>query len=107
MRVTWNVHSVLLSYPYLGYCFWKSINNNTQSMGETGQDTFFPSFSSPFSPSFAITVFEDLEFLLDVQASMFLLLALPSLLSAVHTMFRVTKEIFRRVFQRSALRVDS
>ncbi|RMC19558.1 hypothetical protein DUI87_03116 [Hirundo rustica rustica] len=53
------------------------------------------------------TAFENLEFPLDVKESMFLLLSLPGLLSVVHTMFRVEKEIFRKVIQRSAPRETS
>lgn len=53
------------------------------------------------------TAFESFEFPLYVKESLFLLLSLPGLLSAVHTMFRVTKEIFRKVILRSPPGVDS
>ncbi|KAF4794900.1 hypothetical protein TURU_097774 [Turdus rufiventris] len=53
------------------------------------------------------TVFENFEFPLDVMESLFLLLSLPGLLTAVHNMFRVRTEIFGEVIQRSAPRVNS
>lgn len=63
-------------------------------MGGTEKDDS-PQLFIPFSSFRPVkTAFEDFEFPLDVKESMCLLLGLPDLLSAVHTMFRVTKEIF-------------
>lgn len=102
MGVIWDEYSVLLSCPGFGYYLWEFINNSTQPVVGTGEDDFpqpFTSFSS-FRPG-TIT-FEDFEFPLGVKESMFLLLSLPGLLSAVHTMFRVRTGISREVVLRPA-----
>lgn len=80
---------------------------NTQSLGGKGE-YYFPQLFTPFFSLRPVTTpIEDFSFPLDIKESMFLLLGLPGLLSAVHTMFRVTEEIFREAFQRSALRTSS
>lgn len=106
MRAIRDVSSVLLSCHGLGYYLWKFINNHTWSVGETGKDDFPQLFtlSSSFSP--VTSAFENFQFPLDIKESLFLLLSLPGLLSAVYTTFRIKKELSREVIQRSAIRVD-
>lgn len=67
MRVIWDVHSVLLSYPYFGHYLLTSVNNHTQSMERIGEDDF-PQFFLPFFSFRPVTAaFENSEFPLDVK----------------------------------------
>lgn len=106
VRVIWDVFSRLLSCPCLR-CYPCVSINCAQPVGETEEDDF-PQSLIPFSPLRpGTTTSENFEFPLGVKESMFLLLCLPGLLSVVHTMFKMTKEIFRKAIQRSSLREDS
>lgn len=94
IRVIWDVYSVLISYPYLRFCFKSPLAIIPSLWGRTGKD-YFPCLFTLFSSFRPVkTAFEDFEFPLDVKECMCFLLGLPGLLSAVHNTFRITKEIF-------------
>lgn len=98
VRVIWDVCPMLLFYPYLRHYFWESINNHAQTVGE--QEWMI---SLSFHPLFLLQIAcEKLFFPLVVKECMFLL-CLVCLLGVIYTMFRVKKDISRRVIQRSAL----
>jgi len=53
------LHAALRSFPYLGYYVLEFVNNQTQSVGKTGGDTFPHSFAPPLSLRLVLTAFEN------------------------------------------------
>jgi len=50
MKLGLCLHAALRSFPYLGSCVLEFVNNQTQSVGKDGGDTF-PHSLAPLSPS--------------------------------------------------------
>ena len=51
MKLGLYLYAALSSFPYLGSYVLEFVNNQTQSVGKTGGDTFPHSFAPPLSPS--------------------------------------------------------
>jgi len=103
MKLGLYLHAVLRSFPYLGSYVLGFVNNQTQSVGKTGGDTFRHSFAPPLSFRPVLTAFENFEYPWDAQASGFLLLCL---LNGLQVLFRV-KQAVKNILQRRAPETDS
>jgi len=102
MKLGLYLHVALRSFPYLGSYVLEFINNQTQSVGKTGGDTFPHSFTPPLSFRLFLMAFENFEYLWDAQAST-LLLFCP--LNGLQVLFRV-KQVVKNIVQRPALGLD-
>ena len=105
------LYSALPFSPYLGSYLAETVNNDavylfsseSQSMGET------PSFTFPSSSRLMRVVFENFEnfeYLWNVETNMVLLLGTSLFRNAVQVLLRV-KELFKRITQRSAPKLQS
>jgi len=103
MKLGLYLHAALWSFPYLESYVLEFVNNQTQSVGKTGGDTFPHSFAPPLSFRLVLTAFEDFEYSWDVQASGFLLLCL---LNGLQVLFRA-KQVVKNIVQRPAPALES
>jgi len=103
MKLGLYLHAALWSFPYLGSYVLGFVNNQTQSVGKTGGDTFSHSFAHPLSFRLVLRAFENFEYLWDAQASGFLLLCF---LNGLQVLFRV-KQVVKNIMQRPAPGLDS
>lgn len=76
VNIIHNIHSVLFVCPSLGCYIWVLLNNHTQSLGVRVENGVF----QPFRPDTA--VLENIEFFLDVQDGIILLVLLCFLCTA-------------------------
>lgn len=96
----------VLSTSNMIYYLRETINNHSQPMGGTGDGYFHNPFISDFFKPL-IAAFEDSGLPLNTEESRLLLLCVLCLLTLVYItfglciIFRVTKEFFGKVFQRS------
>jgi len=103
MKLGLYLHAALRSFPYLGSYVLEFVNNQTQSVGKTEEDTFPHSFAPPLSFRLVLTAFENFEYPWDAQASTLLLLCL---LNGFQILSRV-KQVVNNIVQRPALGLDS
>jgi len=103
MKLGWYLHAALRSFPYLGSYVLEFVNNETQSVGKTGVDTFPHSFAPPLSFRLILKAFENFEYPWDAQASTLLLFCL---LNGFWVLFRV-KQVVKNIVQRPAPGLDS
>jgi len=103
MKLGLYLHAALQSCPYLGYYVLEFVNNQTQSVGKTGGDTFSHSVTPPLSLRLVLTAFENFQYLWDVQGSTLLLLCL---LNGFWVFFRV-KQVVKNIVQRPAPGLES
>ncbi|XP_074878635.1 uncharacterized protein LOC142028689 [Buteo buteo] len=108
----WFLHSAL-SPLYCGSHLWETINNYTIYLSSLENQSMdgVPFFPSPFSFSPVTMVFENFEkfeYSWDVGTSMVLalLLGISMLLNVVQLLFKV-KQLFKKITQRSAPRLDN
>jgi len=97
------LHAALRSFSYLGSYVLEFVNNQTQSVGKTGGDTFPHSFTPLLSLRLVLTAFENFEYPWDAQASTLLLFCL---LNGFWVLFRV-KQVVKNIVQRPAPGQDS
>jgi len=95
--------AALRSFPYLGSYVLEFVNNQTQSVGKTGGDTFPHSFAPSLSFRLVLKAFENFEYPWGAQASRFLLLCL---LNGLQVLFRA-KQVVKNILQRPAPGPDS
>jgi len=93
----------LRSFLYLGSYALEFVNNETQSVGKTGGDTFPHSFAPPLSFRLVQMAFENFQYPWDAQARTLLLFCL---LNGLQVLFRV-KQVVKNIVQRSAPGPDS
>jgi len=62
MKLGLYLHAALRSFPYLGSYVLEFVNNQTQSVGKTGGDTFPHSFAFPLSFRLVLMAFKNLEY---------------------------------------------
>jgi len=103
MKLVSYLHVALRSFPYLGSYVLEFVNNQTQSVGKTGGDTFPHSFASPLSLRLVLMAFENFRYPWDAQASTLLLFCL---LNELQVLFSV-KQVVKNIVQRRALGLDS
>jgi len=103
MKLGLYLHAALRSFPYLGSYVLEFVNNRTQSVGKTGEDTFPHSFAPPLSLRLVLMDFENFEYPWDAQASSLLLLCL---LNGFQVLFRL-KQVVKNIVQRPAPGLDS
>lgn len=96
IKIISNVHS-LLACPGLGCYFWRLINNLTQPVGRTGWDDFFQPFTSFYLFRSSISLFEIVEFTLDVTISYSCCWFCYVSGVQLYNMFRIRAEISREV----------
>jgi len=90
-------------FLYLGSYLLEFVNNQTQSVGKTGGDTFPYSFTPPLSFRLVLMAFENFEYPWDAQGST-LLLFCP--LNGFQVLFRV-KRVVKNIVQRPAPALES
>jgi len=103
MKLSLYLHAALWSFLYLGSYVLEFVNDQTQSVGKTGGDTFPQSFTPPLSFRLVLMAFENFEYPWDAQASILLLFCL---LNGFWVLFRV-KQVVKNIVQRSAPGPDS
>jgi len=103
MKLGLYLHAALRSFPYLGSYVLEFVNNQTQSVGKTGVDTFPHSFDPPLSLRLLLMAFENFEYPWDAQNCGFLLLCF---LNGLQVLFRV-KQVVKNIVQRPAPGLDS
>jgi len=103
MKLGLYLHAALRSFPYLGSYVLEFVNNQTQPVGKTREDTFPHTFTPPLSFRLVLTAFENFEYPWDAQASGFLLFCL---LNGLQVLFRV-KQVVKNIMQRPAPGLDS
>ena len=103
MKLGLYLHVALRSFPYLGSYVLEFVNNQTQSVGKTGVDTFPHSFDPPLSLRLLLMAFENFEYPWDAQNCGFLLLCF---LNGLQVLFRV-KQVVKNIVQRPAPGLDS
>jgi len=59
MKLGLYLHVALRSFPYLGSYVLEFVNNQTQSVGKTREDTFPHSVTPPLSLRLLLTAFEN------------------------------------------------
>jgi len=103
MKLGLYLHAALQSFAYLGSYVLEFVNNQTQSVGKTGGDTFPHSFTPLLSFTLVLMAFENFEYLWDAQTITLLLFCL---LNGFWVLFRV-KHVVKNIVQRPALGLDS
>jgi len=103
MKLGLYLDAALRSFPYLGSYVLEFVNNQIQSVGKTGGDTFPHSFIPPLSLRLVLRAFENFEYLWDAQASSLLLFCL---LNGFWVLFKV-KQVVKNIVQRPAPGLDS
>ena len=103
MKLGLYLHAALWSFPYLGSYVLEFVNNQTQSVGKTGGDSFPHSFAPPLSFRLILKAFENFRYLWDAQDSTLLLFCL---LNGFQLLFRV-KQVVKNIMQRPAPGLDS
>ena len=76
MKLGLYLHAALRSFQYLGSYVLEFVNNETQSVGKTGGDTFPHSFSPPLFLRLVLMAFENFQYPWEAQGSTLLLLCL-------------------------------
>jgi len=103
MKLGLYLHAALPSFPYLRSYVLEFLNNQIQSVGKTGGDTFPHSFTPPPSFRLVLKTFENSEYPWDAQGSEYLL---SCLLNGFWVLFRV-KQVVKNIEQRAASGLDS
>jgi len=103
MKLGLYLHAALWSFPYLGSYVLEFVNNQTQSVGKTEEDTSPTLSPPPLSLRLVLTAFENFEYPWDAQASTLLFFCL---LNGFWVLFRV-KQAVKNIMQRPVLGLDS
>jgi len=90
MKLGLYLRAALWSFPYLRSYVLEFVNNQTQSVGKTGGDTFPHTVTPPLSFRLVLTAFENFEYPCDAQASGFLLFCL---LNGFQLLFRAKQSL--------------